>query len=92
VKIAGLNISPGSRVHLAICTSKVINLLLNGKKKIETRFSKNKTMTYNRIDPTNIKDMERVVGMLIHNPDRGKEVFNALTKEFKKKEKKAKKE
>ena len=47
-------------------------------------------MTYNKSDPTNIEDMERIVGMLIRNPDRGKEVFNALTEEFKKMKKKEK--
>ena len=44
---------------------------------------------YDEIDPTNVENMERIVGMLIHDPDRGKEVLSALTDEFKKRDKNA---
>ncbi len=72
---AGLNIPPGSRVHLAICTHKIIKHLLNGEKKIETRFSKNKQMPYNRIEPGDFLLFKKTGGPIVGTAIAGKVVF-----------------
>ncbi|MCX6753213.1 MAG: hypothetical protein NTW62_02630 [Candidatus Nomurabacteria bacterium] len=37
------------KTHLAICTEPFLSLMLNGKKKVESRFSKNKIAPYEKV-------------------------------------------
>ncbi len=37
------------KTHLAICTEPFLSLILNGKKKVESRFSKNKIAPYRKV-------------------------------------------